>query len=398
MKISGNAIKLIECIYCGLKKPPQEFSKEHILPQALGGNISDATANNQICRRCNNNCGLFIDAPFLKSWFIKNTEASEAFCYVDPPKAIALPLTYLGQLNNLESIGRNDVCELWLSPCGSRILHIHNNYDERYYGYAGGFPIARRKNPGRAIFLNVSTDEWWVRTGLESFKTYFEAETRFVSHIKFDDQNYFATIGSMPSPNEEKIIEEYSFNSNQSNGYISLSFSVSVDFEQRFLAKLALGLGHKCFGGRFLKTKHISILRSWLKEKDPEKRKNLPGISNSYFDSDPEIYRHLAWKGGIFLALQPIDSRLILNFFAFGKVMHTVVSDAPDLWESDEQFLYGGGICYLIIPQRNFFWGPQYFKTYINHRFGIASNPSLKQAESWRIDPAALPPRISNTQ
>ncbi|MGD9852340.1 MAG: HNH endonuclease [Nitrospirales bacterium] len=387
-------MKMLECVYCGTIKPAQEFSEEHILPQALGGNISTELEINQVCQQCNHKCGLFIDGPFLKSWFVKTGEMSEALCYVEPPKVIALPLTYMGHLKGLKSIQENYVCEFWLAPCGGRILHIHTNHNERYYGYAGGFPIARRKNPGRAIFLNVSTEQWWVRTGLESFKTYFEEETRFVSHIKFDDQNYFATIGSKPGTDELKIIEEYLSNSNGSNGYISLSVSVQTDFDQRFRAKLALGLGYRCFGEKYLKTNHVSILRSWLKEKDTAKRQNLPCVSTSYFDSDPEINRHLAWKGGILLALQPVDSRLILNFFAFGKVMHTVVSDDPELWESDEQFLNGGGICYLIIPQRNFFWGPQSFNTYITHRFGIALNPSLKQAESWRIDPASLPPRI----
>jgi len=78
--------------------------------------------------------------------------------------------------------------------------------------------------------------------------------------------------------------------------------------------------------------------------------------------------------------------------------MHTVVSDAPELWNSKENFRNGDGICYLIIPQRSFFWGPHSLFTYIAHRNGIHLEPSLSQAESWRIDPASLPPRLKNGQ
>ncbi len=386
----------IECIYCGEIKPAQEFSVEHVLPQAMGGNISTELEIDHVCRPCNNHCGLFIDAPFLKSWFVKTALASEALSYADPLNITALPLTYMGQLKGLKSIAENYVCEFWLSPCGGRILHIHNNYNERHYGYAGGFPLARRKNPGRAIYLNVSTEQWWVKTGLESFKKYFDKESRFISHVKCDNQNYLTTFGTVPSSDEEKIIEEYLSNSNGANDYISLSASIQTDFDQRFLAKLALGLGYRCFGERYLKTRHITTLRSWVKEGDPQKRNSLPSISTSYFDSDLKICRLLSWKGGIILTLQGVGSLLILNFLAFGKVMHTIVSDDPGLWNLDEKFRNGDGICYLIIPQRSYFWGPHSLSKYIAHKNGIALVPSLSQAESWRIDPASLPPRLKN--
>jgi HNH endonuclease len=87
------------CVYCGKDKEEVEFSDEHVLPQAIGGNLP--TTNpfllRDVCERCNNLCGLFVDGPFLKSWITQNDKALHALVGANLGLTTILPLTYIGR-------------------------------------------------------------------------------------------------------------------------------------------------------------------------------------------------------------------------------------------------------------------------------------------------------------
>lgn len=55
------------CPYCGLQKPVEERSLEHILPAALGGELT--TRN--VCHDCNQRAGKEVDAPFVNQFWIR---------------------------------------------------------------------------------------------------------------------------------------------------------------------------------------------------------------------------------------------------------------------------------------------------------------------------------------
>jgi len=64
------------CVYCRLEKDLTEFSMEHIFPQSLGGALcGNLFKTNQVCKRCNNILGIFVDGAFIKSFFRTNDEA-----------------------------------------------------------------------------------------------------------------------------------------------------------------------------------------------------------------------------------------------------------------------------------------------------------------------------------
>jgi HNH endonuclease len=72
------------CVYCEQDKPEEEFDLEHIWPDALGGDLLPALfQTNDVCQRCNNLAGLFVDGAFLKSWFGQAERATGAYDYVD---------------------------------------------------------------------------------------------------------------------------------------------------------------------------------------------------------------------------------------------------------------------------------------------------------------------------
>ena len=62
---------MMRCLYGNIEKPIEEFSDEHVIPQAIGGNIEPINPFNltEICQRCNRLCGLFVDGSFVRSWF-----------------------------------------------------------------------------------------------------------------------------------------------------------------------------------------------------------------------------------------------------------------------------------------------------------------------------------------
>jgi hypothetical protein len=57
------------CIYCGEEKNTDEFSAEHIWPDALGGDdLPDFWRTDDVCQKCNNLSGLYVDGAFVKGW------------------------------------------------------------------------------------------------------------------------------------------------------------------------------------------------------------------------------------------------------------------------------------------------------------------------------------------
>jgi hypothetical protein len=57
------------CIYCGEDKGASEFSDEHIWPEALGGDhLPDFWRTDDVCEKCNNLSGLYVDGAFVKGW------------------------------------------------------------------------------------------------------------------------------------------------------------------------------------------------------------------------------------------------------------------------------------------------------------------------------------------
>src|SRR5690554_6617670 len=92
------------CIYCGKNKNINQFSDEHVIPKAIGGNLEPTNPfkTDEVCNRCNNLSGIFIDEPFIKSWFTQNNKADLSFEYIDLDKDLILPLTYFGEFEDLK--------------------------------------------------------------------------------------------------------------------------------------------------------------------------------------------------------------------------------------------------------------------------------------------------------
>lgn len=64
------------CIYCRKEKPADELSKEHIIPQFMGGSSEcSAAVTYDVCQRRNAIFGQFVDAAVAKGFFMNGNLA-----------------------------------------------------------------------------------------------------------------------------------------------------------------------------------------------------------------------------------------------------------------------------------------------------------------------------------
>jgi hypothetical protein len=88
------------CLYCGYPKPQEESTLEHAIPRALGGaHVPDRYKLRNVCKKCNNDLGSFVDASFAKSWFVTNALAMAAHKLYDGTNEVPLPLTCMGPID-----------------------------------------------------------------------------------------------------------------------------------------------------------------------------------------------------------------------------------------------------------------------------------------------------------
>jgi hypothetical protein len=179
-----------------------------------------------------------------------------------------LPLTYLGIEEDFP-VQLGEVCERWIGPSGDQIYHVHKTDEDKWYGYAGGDFIRRKQgDAGRAYIGLTASHEYWALTGLLSFIAYFPRARFFTVTIcaGLPDQltNCF-TPEAEATPIEAA---ELAWIRNRPSGLRGLRASLRLDFSDRFLAKLALGLGHSIIGGRFADSAYAQELRKLLWRRD----------------------------------------------------------------------------------------------------------------------------------
>jgi HNH endonuclease len=395
-------MRVKKCVYCGQDKPLAVFSDEHIWPDALGGNLLDPFWRTEdVCERCNNLSGLYVDGAFIKSMFGSSERAIGAWEYIDvaKPSTVILPLYYLGQLKS-SAIAADEIAEYWAGPCGASILHIRPaDVDDQWATYAGGNPRARKIAPGRAYMALVSKHPFWVQVSFNSFRAHFKRARRTVTNVQFNPPvaEYFKTY--MPDPSDptqarDMTVMDGVIAAAKEKRRLKLSLVIKLDTGTRMLAKLALGVGYKLFGVKFLDSEYASILRLSLWERDPNIRKKYPIYGTGYLGHQPfrDLKGLLNWPGGWVLFLKVSVGKLMLFVLTpAGKVMSVMVSDSPVFSKIlDESFTEGN--VWLTIPGLSRSEGPICLPDYMAHRAGVQRIAVLEAIEAMRVDRSSLPP------
>lgn len=389
------------CAYCGLDKPEEEFSLEHIWPDALGGDyLEDFWKSDEICQKCNSMSGVFVDGAFIKSWLGAGERAHGAREYLSlsSPAKGAFPLHYMGVLPDFET-RQGEVVELWLGPCGEQILHFRSADKETLWAsYAGGDPRkgSKKSRWGRAYILLRSTDEFWTLVALASFKHHFKG-ARYLANADVPAE---WTAFESPDPSDPvqsddlKVIGAFIQKTNNRED-IKASIVLPYDLGNRFLAKVALSVGYKMLGRPFLESEYGQELRAAFREADATKRKSSKIRGTGYLQPSPmeDIAEQLAWSGAWVLLVIATNGALSLNVVTpTGNIMTILISDDAALVAGlDKEFI--DGKVWLSIPALGEAVGPLSFPEYLAHQTKTKSAPALQAFEAKRIDPASLPPR-----
>lgn len=363
------------CIYCGQDKEAEVFSKEHIIPRALGGNLDSYNPfiTYDVCGRCNNISGIFIDEPFIKSWFTQHNRAGNAFKYLDVDKDIVLPLSFMGIVKDL---GYEDkICDFWLGPIGEPIFHFHEPYPELLdVPPIVGIPThARRKqiDYGFAFLYLKSDNPVWQKIAHYSFYNHFKKSTLYLGNAPTVQGSIYSNIPSHLISLHEELDRKLGLDMDKEDiEPLKLITTVNLYYGDRFLAKLALGFGAILLKESFKKSESADLLRKFMWTKTVQDREKLPVKIHNFTSSivNEQLKKFLSWDGGHLIHIMPYNNKLLLyvNFYG-GQEATVLISSEPEHWQNTEVNI-STGIIYVISPTLQKCVGPLQLRDYIAHR------------------------------
>lgn len=378
------------CLYCYEFKDESEFSKEHVIPKSIGGNFNISLSPfllYNVCGRCNNILGIYVDAPFTKSLIINMFRSTVANKWIRPENNTIAPLSYMGVNKDIKY--NNNICEVYLSPSGDSIYHFHEPYphEDEMTGVVGVPPTVKNKkfdNGFVFILMRTNNPVWWP-TVLLSIIDSFKNSILYMGNAPVPKINKgnFAEI-----PNELKSLQEQLFNipSNIHNQRMTHS----IDSEQRFNAKLGLSIGASFLNNDFIDSEDANILRSFMREMDKEKRKKIPVKGSGILGGNwAQVKKYLSWEYGHILLLNIIDDKLSLYMNYYGELSTIIqISENRSHWEGK---IDSEGILYVLVPEKQKFVGPMTLYEFLLHKQREKLNNELDELENEIINYSAPP-------
>lgn len=320
------------CPYCGEPRDPAEEDREHVLPETLGGNLepyNPLTLPAGVHSRCNQTLGDHVDSPFLRQ----------------PPIAMARSrathnLTHLGRRPEFSDDGLD--CDLWLGPHGERIFHFHEPYPDE--AVEGGMikPKWRFKpqvDPGFAIIRSAGADASQVRDTIQLFSDSFDGTPIYTIEPRLRDADV-----ATPVPD---ALLEHAKAVGRDGQEIEVQLALGLATGDRFLAKLALGLGTLFLKTTFPTSDDADRLRQILWEQDHDAREGVRvGRAPFYYDAPPNrMWREYTPDDCHLILLYPADTGIHLVAVLYGQ--YAGIIRLADL-EHGTSVVENGGIGMLI--------------------------------------------------
>lgn len=373
----------MHCIYCREKKEIDEFSLEHVIPQFLGGNfVSDKFKIRNVCKKCNNNLGLFVDAAFEKDWLVFNHLMDQAHAFFDPVKPKSLPLRYIGpNVLNPPHMTDEEICEYWLGPLGEQIFWIRPN-DEKLYWYAGGNPRTVKKQKTRAYFIFAERSLKNLNLALLSFKDAFEGKPvkKIMCTACQDEESILPRIGFSNPDNIDKERIKFFLESVRGGKEQHCQYPKNIFAENRFLAKLALGILLCLFNKSKFSSEYMEELYKglWYRTGD-----NSPKIHGSgAFHEGKDLKTLLGVPYGTTISILKNNNLIIMNLnISMGLNYSIQCGEIEELDNQEANLFEQGGLCIVIYKslQRVVELGLDEF---LAHKSGNRINDKLSVIES----------------
>ncbi len=334
------------CIYCYNFKDESEFSLEHAIPRFLGGAFSpDYFKTNDVCKTCNRNLGLFVDAGFAKDYLVNHALADNSYTFFDPQTTKALPLRCMGTLAiEVPHLKNDEICELWLGPLGEQVFWVRPN-DKRLYWYVGGNPTSAKQFQTKAYYIFSERSKKNIALSINTFRQSFKKQkVKKILCTKTDIQDLSKIGFSEP---DETDHDRINFLNSIGSRQKKASVSMNIKFDHRFLAKLSLGISYCLFGEKVLEHEYAHELRKglWYKETDPVP--NLLGTMNLN-KPDKFLKEVLGIKGGVAICLMMHKEGLSMNLNISEKMHWTALTTPSEILSSEDMKKIGDGKIYLL--------------------------------------------------
>lgn len=379
----------MKCIYCLQDKDEQEFSLEHVLPQFLGGaSAPQILKTRSVCKKCNNNLGLFVDASVAKNFLVFGCLSSMYRAYYDPENQIGLPLQCMGECDlKPPFMDESEVCESWIGPFGEQIYWIRPK-DERLYSYMGGNPRTVKNVVTRAYFFinqNTSKNPMVAWCSFENAFKGTRVKKIFCGIVYGADPK---DIGFSELDNIDLQRKEYFFNAFKIQPTRSIRQVWNINWDIRFFAKTAIALASIFVGELFFKTEYFHNLNKALWDV-ANKEKEL--IKGQAFLSEPDdvLKQFLSEKEAVVLVLQQIGGNLSFTLSISDALTSTIL--AAENIEYNEAI--GDGLVYVFYPPLKKCIELT-FPEFLAHKLGVIENLELKNMHSFkdRYDQVTLLP------
>lgn len=382
---------MFDCLYCGEAKPPSDSSLEHAVPQFLGGDAAPKRFQlTNVCKQCNNVLGLFVDAAYAKAWATTNALTNAAHLLCASKNDPGLPSSYIGhaRISGL-AVPEGHVAEHWIGPFGETVIWLRA-HDDRMDVYAGGNPIDAKRKPSVAYFFPTRTDEVGFQLGITSLERMFKKKSvRKILGAKVVDEAGDEVTTTLPGfviPDLVEAAALEAIRAQLNSGTMHARGGMALQFDHRFICKLALGIGYGLFGEAFLQEPNTQNLRRGLWPRRDEPKPNVRGTA-TFASEDPAIAKITHYPGAVVLWVCRSGDHWSLTLtldpaltFTVAMALGTLSSDDLD---SNEAYAL---VLVPYLEQAIEMTGAEM----IAHRLGSVPHPQLEVIDQRRLDAAVF--------
>ncbi len=366
------------CIYCRRDKDETEFTLEHVIPQFLGGaHAPDTLKTRDVCKQCNNDLGLFVDAGFEKNWLVSNHLRKAAVSFFDPENPVGLPLICMGQSDLVPpDMPDGHVCESWLGHLGEQVYWIRPQ-DERLYWFVGGNPRTIKKIESRAYFLFSERSSKNPTISWLSFRDAFEGRRVKKVMCTIVDGANVRDIGFADQDELDNRRVDY-FKTQCSDGSIRKNkVSMNTHCDLRFLAKIAIGLSYCLFGYKVLDSSYGKELHDALWHREGDEYPAIRGTSMLSPQQDKN-FNKIGHQDAVTFAVLSTPEGVLVNLNIGTHLNWAVMCASSEaLDQGDLAKIKDGFIVILYRPLQKGF--DLSLPCYLAHKTGDAPLPELAQ-------------------
>jgi HNH endonuclease len=304
------------CIYCRQLKPEEDFSLEHVIPQCLGGATApDDFKTRDVCKKCNNDLGLFVDAAFEKSWFVSMQLQENARAQFNPLSPKAIPLVCMGPCElEVPGLQADEVCESWLGPFGEQVYWLRPR-DERLYWYSGGNPRTVKSANSRAYFMfSINSKRSAGLTWLSFEKAFSGRRVKKIMCTQVSGADPKSIGFSEPDSLDEARVDFFMSHSLTGSSR-KISLAIYTRFDLRFMAKLAIGLSHCLYEKTDVCKDYAYELHRALWHRPGEELPLINASTSFSTEIDPRFSEITGIRGAVVLLVTrvPSGTAVVLN-------------------------------------------------------------------------------------